>query len=75
MGLWLTNLLILLPTVTLTHNFNNLDNTLSNFWDLETLGISADEKGIFENFSDCIYKNSEKIYEVKLPFKETRYFK
>ena len=69
MGLWLTNLLILLPTVTLTHNFNNLDNTLSNFWDLETLGISPDEKGIFENFSDCIYKNSEKIYEAKLPFK------
>ena len=40
------------------HNFNDLDNKLSNFWDLETLGISPDEKGICENFSDCIYKNS-----------------
>ena len=40
------------------HNFNNLDNKLNNFGDLETLGISPDEKGICENFSDRIYKNS-----------------
>ena len=53
------------------HNFNDLDNKLSNFGDLETLGISPDEKRICENFSDCIYKNSEKSYEAKLPFKET----
>ena len=54
-----------------SHNFNNLDNKLSNFWDLETLRISPDEKGICENFLDCINKNSEKRYEAKLPFKET----
>ena len=53
------------------HNFNNLDNKLNNFGDLETLGISPDEKGICENFPDCIYKNSEKRYEANLPFKET----
>ena len=53
------------------HNFNNLDNKLSNFWVLGTLGISADEKGICENFSDCIYKYSEERYKAKLPFKET----
>ena len=53
------------------HIFNNLDNKVSNFWDLETLGISLDEKDICENFPDCIYKNSEKRYEAKLPFKET----
>ena len=29
------------------HNFNNLDNKLSNFWDLETRGISPDKKSIF----------------------------
>ena len=53
------------------HNFNDLDNKLSSFWDLETLGISPDEKGICEKFSDCIYKNSEKRCEAKVPFKET----
>ena len=53
------------------HNLNNLENKLSNFWDLETLGISPDEKGICGYFSDSIYKNSEKRYEAKLPFKET----
>ena len=51
----------------MSHNFNNLDNKLSNFWDLETLRISPDEKDIL----DCINKNSEKRYEAKLPFKET----
>ena len=53
------------------HNFKNLDNKLSNFWDLETLGFSPDEKVIYQHFLDCIYKNSEKRYEAKLPFKET----
>ena len=53
------------------HNFNDLDNKLNNFWDLGTFGISPDEKSICENFSDCIYKNSEKRYQAKLPFKET----
>ena len=43
-----------------SHSLNNLDNKLSKFWDLDTLGISLDEKGICKNFSDCIYKNSEK---------------
>ena len=54
------------------HNFNDLDNKLSNFGDLKTLRISPDEKGICENFSHCIYKNSGKRYEAKLPFKKTR---
>ena len=45
-----------------SHNFNNLDNKLSNFGDLETFS---------DNFSDSIYKNSEKRYEAKLPFKDT----
>ena len=43
----------------MSHNFNNLDNKLRNFGDLEPLGISPDEKGVCKNFSDCIYKNSE----------------
>ena len=34
-------------------------------------GISPDEKGICYNFSDCTYKNSDKSYGTKLPFKET----
>ena len=38
---------------------------------MENLAISPDENDICENFSDCIYKNSEKRYEAKLPFKET----
>ena len=38
---------------------------LSKFWDLKTLGISLDEKGICENFLDCIYKNSEKKIQGK----------
>ena len=53
------------------HNFNDLDNKLNNFWDLETLGISPDEKVICDNFSDCVYKNSEKRFEASLPCKET----
>ena len=32
------------------NNFNNLQNKLSNFRDLETLRISPDEKVVFENF-------------------------
>ena len=48
MGLWLTNLLILLPTLEIQvlflnlavpQNFNDLDNKLSNFSDLERLEI------------------------------------
>ena len=37
---------------------------------MHTLGTSPDEKGIGEDFSDYIYKNSENRYEAKLPFKE-----
>ena len=33
--------------------------------------ISPNEKGICYNFSDCTYKNSDKSYGTKLPFKET----
>ena len=42
------------------HNLNTLDKTLSNFWDLETLGILPDEKGISKKFSNCLYTNSAK---------------
>ena len=49
----------------LPHNSNNLDNKLSKFWDLKTLGIWLDEKGTCENFSDCIYKISEKKIQGK----------
>ena len=62
---------VLLLNSAMPNNFNNLENKLSNFGDLETLRISPDEKVVFKNFWDCIYKNSEKIYEAELPFKET----
>ena len=43
------------------HNFNNLDNKLNNFGDLETRGISPDEKRICENFPDCFCKTLQKF--------------
>ena len=52
------------------HNFNNLENKVF-YRILKYLVVSPDETGIWENFSDCIYKNSEKRCETKLPFKET----
>ena len=41
---------VLLLNSAMPNNFNNLENKLSNFGDLETLRISPDEKVVFKNF-------------------------
>ena len=52
----------------------NLEKELNRFWDLETLGISENEKTIHEDFSETIYLNGENRYEAKLPFRENHPF-
>ena len=47
-----------------------LDQTLHQFWDLESLGIRSNEASTPESFDESIvFKNSH--YEVSLPWKET----
>ena len=48
------------------HNFNNLDNKLSNFWDLETRGILPDKKSIFRTvFTKILKKDKKQNYQLK----------
>ena len=51
-----------------------LEKELNRFWDLETLGISENEKTIHEDFSGTIYMNGENRYEAKIPFRENHPF-
>ena len=47
-----------------------LDDRLSRFWDLETLGIARDEPSVYDKFTQQISFNGER-YQVRLPWKET----
>ena len=47
----------------------SLDNRLSQFWELESLGIMKNETSVYEKFVLQIKLNGQK-YEVKLPSKE-----
>ena len=48
----------------------DLENKLDRFWDLESIGISENEKHCQDHFIDSIYLNEENRYETNLPFKE-----
>ena len=46
-----------------------LERKLAEFWDLEAIGISLEEKSVYERFNeDITFKDGQ--YEVKLPWKE-----
>ena len=46
-----------------------LERKLAEFWDLEAIGISPEEKSVYERFNeDITFKDGR--YEVKLPWKE-----
>ena len=46
-----------------------LERKLAEFWDLEAIGISPEEKSVYERFNeDITFKEGR--YEVKLPWKE-----
>ena len=46
-----------------------LERKLAEFWDLEAIGISREEKSVYERFNeDITFKDGR--YEVKLPWKE-----
>ena len=47
----------------------NLDDHLSQFWDLESLGIARDEPSVHHKFVQQIQFNGQR-YEVKLPWKD-----
>ena len=47
----------------------DLENKLDRFWDLESIGISENEKHCQDHFIDSISLNEENRYETKLPFK------
>ena len=47
-----------------------LEDQLHRFWDLETLGISQNEKSSIDTYVDNITRNKSGRYQVKLPFKE-----
>ena len=49
----------------------DLDSRLKAFWDLESLGIKADECSVYQEFEKTIkFKGSR--YEVSLPWKQFR---
>lgn len=48
---------------------NGLQEQLSKFWDLETLGIRQDEISVYDRFTQEVQFDGER-YEAKLPFKE-----
>ena len=47
-----------------------IENQLSKFWDLESLGIDPNESTTIEKLIDKLELNEENHYEVTLPFKE-----
>lgn len=48
-----------------------LERKLAEFWDLEAIGISPEEKSVYERFNeDITFKDGR--YEVKLPWKVSR---
>ena len=47
----------------------SLDDQLKQFWELESLGISANETSVYEKFLQQIYFDGHR-YEVSLPWKE-----
>ena len=46
-----------------------LERKLAEFWDLEAIGISPEEKSVYERFNEDITFTDGR-YEVKLPWKE-----
>ena len=48
-----------------------LSSVLSRFWELESMGITENEKDVLEEFVETINREGER-YKVKLPFKDWR---
>lgn len=46
-----------------------LERKLSEFWDLGSIGISLEEKSVYDRFNEDI-KFKDGRYEVKLPWRE-----
>ena len=51
------------------HGTKELDDTLQSFWRLESLGICAPEKSVYDDFASSI-QFKEGRYEVALPWKD-----
>ena len=51
------------------HGTKELDNTLQSFWRLESLGICAPEKSVYDDFASSV-QFKEGRYEVALPWKD-----
>lgn len=47
-----------------------LDKQLNKFWELDSIGISKNEKSCYDLVFDKIKKNEDNRYELALPFKE-----
>ena len=49
---------------------SRLDEEVSKFWDLDTVGIRPHEGSTYDDFYDTITRNAENRYEIQLPFKQ-----